>query len=155
MDALITRFQLQKFRLMSVTKGFQMISHEASKVDSNREIVLAFYKLAVLEGKVDEAIELYAGPSYTQHTPLAADGFDGLRAYVRWIAETSNNPQCDIKGVFADGDRVLIHCHWTGLFTPHGDAVMEMFRVENSKVVEHWDVIQPIPETSLNSNTMF
>jgi predicted SnoaL-like aldol condensation-catalyzing enzyme len=124
-------------------------------LEENKQTVTAFYKKALFEGDVDTAIRLYGGRSYTQHTPLAADGFDGLRNYVKWIAENCPHPRGEIKRVFADGDFVILHCHWTGLFGEHGDAIVDLFRLESGKVVEHWDVIQPIPETSLNNNTMF
>ncbi len=56
---------------------------------------------------------------------------------------------------FADEDYVLLHCHYTGFLGENGDAIIDIFRVEDGKVVEHWDVIQAIPKTSLNENTMF
>jgi predicted SnoaL-like aldol condensation-catalyzing enzyme len=78
---------------------------------------------------------------------------------------TSNHPDAryEIKRVFADGDYVILHCHWHGLSddylvrkpNPRGEAVVDIFRLEGGKVLEHWDVIQPIPETSANANTMF
>ena len=55
-----------------------------------------------------------------------------------------------------DGDYVILHSHWQGLSdNPRGEAVVDIFRLEGGKVLEHWDVIQPIPETSANANTMF
>ena len=70
----------------------------------------------------------------------------------------ANRPDAhgEIKRVFADGDYVILHSHWHGLSdNPRGEAVVDIFRWENGKVVEHWDVIQPIPETAANNNTMF
>src|ERR1700746_4219896 len=70
----------------------------------------------------------------------------------------SNHPDArgEIKRVFVDGDHVILHSHWHGLSdNPRGEAVVDIFRLEGGKVLEHWDVIQPIPETSANSNTMF
>jgi predicted SnoaL-like aldol condensation-catalyzing enzyme len=128
---------------------------ERLELETNKEVVVQFYQKALFEGDVETAIRLYGGPSYTQHTPFAEDGFDGLRNYVRWIAEIYPNTRGEIKRVFADGNFVLLHCHYTGFFGEHGDAIVDIFRVEKGKVVEHWDVIQAIPEKSKNENTMF
>jgi predicted SnoaL-like aldol condensation-catalyzing enzyme len=125
------------------------------RLEGNKKIVVGFYQRALFEGDVDAAIRLYGGKVHTQHTPFAADGFDGLRGYVEWIHKTCPNARGKIKRVFADGDFVLLHCHYTGFFGEHGDAIIDIFRVEDGKVVEHWDVIQAIPKKSLNENTMF
>jgi predicted SnoaL-like aldol condensation-catalyzing enzyme len=126
-----------------------------SKLEHNKKVAVAFYQRALFEGNVDGALGLYAGDAYTQHTPLAADGKDGLRTYIKWIAQTCPAPKGEIKRVFADGDFVILHVHWMGLFGKNGDAIIDLFRLEDGKVVEHWDVIQAIPDTSLNDNTMF
>jgi muconolactone D-isomerase len=126
-----------------------------SDVEENKRTAVAFYQKAVYEGDVDTAVRLYGGASYTQHTPFAADGFDGLRQYVKWIAANYPNTKGEIKRVFADRDCVLMHCHWTGFLGRNGDAIVDIFRLEGGKVVEHWDVIQAIPDTALNENTMF
>ena len=123
--------------------------------EQNKQIVTAFYTKALFEGDVDGAIKLYGGGSYKQHTPFAADGLDGLRQYVKWIIEKYPHARGEIKRVFSDGDCVLLHCHWTGFFGEHGDAIVDIFRLEDGKVVEHWDVIQSIPKMSKNDNTMF
>jgi predicted SnoaL-like aldol condensation-catalyzing enzyme len=128
---------------------------ESTKLEENKKIVVAFYQKALFEGDVDTAVQLYGGKSYTQHTPFAADGFNGLRSYVKWIVANYPNTHGEIKRVFADGEFVLLHCHWTGFFGKNGDAIIDIFRLENGKIVEHWDVIQAIPDTSLNENTMF
>jgi predicted SnoaL-like aldol condensation-catalyzing enzyme len=128
---------------------------ENTKLEENKRITVAFYKKALFEGDVDAAVRLYGGKSYTQHTPFAADEFEGLRIYVKWIVEHYPNAHGEIKRVFVDGDFVLLHCHWTGFFGKNGDAIIDIFRLEDGKVVEHWDVIQAIPASSLNENSMF
>ena len=130
--------------------------------ETNKDIAVAFYK-TLFEGRVEDALRLYAGHPYHQHNPLIEDGTEGLRKFVTWM--TSNHPDAryEIKRVFADGDYVILHCHWHGLSgdylvgkpNPRGEAVVDIFRLEGGKVLEHWDVIQPIPETSANANTMF
>ncbi len=119
--------------------------------ETNKGIAVAFYK-AVIEGRVEDAFRLYAVPTYRQHNPLIEDGMEGLRKVVTWLTDA----RCEIKRVFADGDHVIIHSHWHGLSdNPRGEAVVDIFRLEGGKVLEHWDVIQPIPETSANTNMMF
>ena len=119
--------------------------------ETNKDIAVAFYK-GVIEGRVQDAFRLYAVPTYRQHNPLIEDGMEGLRKVVTWLTDA----RCEIKRVFADGDYVILHSHWHGLSdSPRGEAVVDIFRLEGGKVLEHWDVIQPIPETSANTNTMF
>jgi predicted SnoaL-like aldol condensation-catalyzing enzyme len=126
--------------------------------ETNKDIAVAFYK-AVIEGRVEDAFRLYAVPTYRQHNPLIEDGMEGLRKVATWLTDARH----EIKRVFADGDYVILHCHWHGLSgdylvgkpNPRGEAVVDIFRLEGGKVLEHWDVIQPIPETSANANTMF
>lgn len=62
---------------------------ENKKLGENKKTIVGFYPKALLEGDVDTAIRLYGGKTYKQHTPFAADGFDGLRNYVKWIAKTT------------------------------------------------------------------
>jgi predicted SnoaL-like aldol condensation-catalyzing enzyme len=133
----------------------EIMPSENKRLEENKKIVVAFYQKALFEGDVDTAIRLYGGKTYTQHTPFAADEFEGLRNYVKWIAGNYPNVHGEIKRVFADGDYVLLHCYYTGFFGENGDAIIDIFRLEEGKVVEHWDVIQAIPKTSLNANTMF
>src|SRR5712672_1957875 len=120
--------------------------------ETNKDIAVAFYKKALFEGQVEEAFRLYAVPTYRQHNPLIEDGMEGLRKIVPWLT----GARCEIKRVFADGDHVIIHSHWHGLSDNlRGEAVVDIFRLEGGRVHEHWDVIQPIPETTANGNTMF
>ena len=124
--------------------------------ETNKDIVVAFYKRALFEGQVEDAFRLYAIPAYRQHNPLIEDGMEGVKKFVAWIMANHPNARGEIKRIFADGDHVILHSHWHGLSdNPGGEAVVDIFRLEGGKVVEHWDVIQLIPETSANANTMF
>lgn len=123
---------------------------------TNRDLVVAFHKKAVFEGRVEEAFRLYAGPNYRQHNPLIEDGMEGLRRFVNQVMANHPDAHGEIKRVFADGNYVILHSHWHGLSDdPRGEAVVDIYRLEGDKVLEHWDVVQPIPETSANANTMF
>jgi predicted SnoaL-like aldol condensation-catalyzing enzyme len=124
--------------------------------EANKANTVAFYKKALFEGKVENAFRTYAGEPYRQHNPLIEDGMEGVRKFVAWILANHPDAHGEIKRVFADGDYVILHSHWHGLSdNPRGEAVVDIFRLEAGKVVEHWDVIQPIPETAANNNTMF
>ena len=124
--------------------------------ETNKDIAVAFYKKALFEGRVEDAFRLYASAPYRQHNPLIEDGKEGVKKFVAWVMANHPDARCEIKRVFADGDHVILHSHWHGLSdNPRGEAVVDIFRLEGGKVLEHWDVIQPIPETSTNANTMF
>jgi predicted SnoaL-like aldol condensation-catalyzing enzyme len=124
--------------------------------ETNKANTVAFHTKAVFEGDVANAFRLYGGTPYRQHNPLIGDGMEGLRKFVAWLRANRPGANGEIKRVFADGDYVILHSHWHGLSeSPRGEAVVDIYRCENGKVVEHWDVIQPIPETAANNNTMF
>jgi predicted SnoaL-like aldol condensation-catalyzing enzyme len=124
--------------------------------EENKRMVIAFYEKALNEHDAETAFRLYGGLSYKQHTPVIEDGQQGLTKFVSWLRDQRPNAHATIKRVFADGDFVLMHVHWMGLSdSERGEAVVDIFRLEGGKVVEHWDVIQPIPETAANNNTMF
>jgi predicted SnoaL-like aldol condensation-catalyzing enzyme len=124
--------------------------------DANTTAVLAFYKQALLDGDVEGAFAQYSVPTYRQHNPLVEDGMEGVRKFVAWIRATHPDARCEIKRVFSVDDHVILHCHWHGLSdNPNGEAVVDIFRMEHGKAIEHWDVIQPVPAKSANANTMF
>src|SRR5579862_4720730 len=119
--------------------------------EANETNTVAFHTKAVFEGDVENAFRIYAGAVYRQHNPLIGDGMEGLRKFVAWTRANRPGAHGEIKRVFADGDYVILHSHWHGLSDdPRGEAVVDIYRSENGKVV-----IQPIPETAANNNTMF
>jgi predicted SnoaL-like aldol condensation-catalyzing enzyme len=117
---------------------------------------VAFHTKAIFEGDVENAFRIYGGAPYRQYNPLIEDGMEGLRKFIARMKADRPDAHGEIKRVFADGDYVILHSHWHGLSdSPRGEAVVDIYRSENGKVVEHWEVIQPIPETAANNNTMF
>ena len=86
---------------------------------------------------------------------MAGDGPEPFISFVKWI--TTENPKLrfDFKRFVAEGDLVVVHSHLRPSPDARGTAVMDIFRLENGKIVEHWDVLQIVPETSANANTMF
>jgi predicted SnoaL-like aldol condensation-catalyzing enzyme len=88
--------------------------------------------------------------------PLIEDSMEGVKKFVTWIMSNHLDARGEIKRVFADGDHVILHSYWHGLSDrPRGETVVDIFPLEGGKVLENWDVIQPIPETSANANMMF
>jgi len=122
--------------------------------EQNKKTVIAFYDAAIND-KDFAAASAYLGDKYIQHNPLAADGPEGLQAFLGFAKENLGGFKVEFKRVLADGDFVTVHAHATNGPDDRGSAVMDIFRLENGKVVEHWDVIQAIPETAQNNNTMF
>ncbi len=123
-------------------------------LEANKRAVLESYDLALNKKDADAAFK-YLGPTYTQHNPTVADGIEGWRAMVSWIKAERPNFRAEVKRVIAEGDFVVLHSHMTIDAGDRGRAAIDIFRLENGKIVEHWDILQPIPETSANNNTMF
>ena len=125
-----------------------------AQLEANKKLVLEFYD-AIIGRKDFDAGRRFMGDTYRQHAPYAADGPEGLRAFVTWFKENFPGHRYEIKRVIAEGDFVMLHVHGTGGPNPFGEAVVDIFRIENGKVVEHWDIIQAIPEKADNPNGMF
>ena len=115
---------------------------------------MEFYESAI-NRKDFEAAATFLGDRYVQHNPLIADGMEGLEAFLSFLKTNYPGLRGEIKRVFADGDYVILHAH--GVRTPgeRGSAIMDIFKLEEGKIVEHWDVLQPIPESTINQNGMF
>lgn len=121
----------------------------------NKMSVLEFYHLAFNEGQPAEAVAKYFGPVYSQHNPGLPDGAQSLIEFV--ISFKSQFPELhlDVKRSVAEGDLVVVHAHMKTSPNDTGTAVMDIFRSNDGKIVEHWDVLQTVPATAANTNTMF
>src|ERR1700682_2419561 len=124
---------------------------DAKQMEENKKTIAAFYD-AVLNQKDFEKASQYLGSRYTQHNPVAADGPEGLKGFVAFLKDKFPNNHSEIKRIFADGDYVIVHVHAVREPGTRGNAIVDIFKLENGKVVEHWDVGQPIPEKAANSN---
>ena len=130
------------------------LAADARQMEENKKIVAAFYDAAVNQKDFEKASQ-YLGARYIQHNPLAADGREGFKSFIAFLKDKFPNNRSEIKRIFADGDYVIFHVHAVREPGTRGNAIVDIFKLENGKVVEHWDVIQPIPEKTANNNGMF
>lgn len=126
-----------------------------SDSERNKRTVVEFYQLAFNAKKPAEAIAKYAGPRYIQHNPQVGDGPEAFVQFVTGFTEAHPRLHLEIKKVIEEGDFVVLHVHAKTSPEDRGMAVIDIFRLESGRVVEHWDVLQPIPEGSANDNGMF
>ncbi|MDF8361461.1 nuclear transport factor 2 family protein [Achromobacter anxifer] len=126
----------------------------AEQEAANKAAVLAFYEKGLNQKDADAALK-YVGDRYVQHNPNAADGPEGFRKFIAFLRDKFPQSHSEIKRVFTDGDYVILHVHAVRQPGERGSAIIDIFRLEQGKIVEHWDAVQPIPEQSANANGMF
>lgn len=130
----------------------------AEEIRTPKQTVTEFFDLAFVQGKLAEAARKYvSSETYIQHNPNAPDGREPLiKGLAPFLSKIKY--KAEIKRIIAEDDLVVVHSHGTYESDDpnfRGEASVDIFRVENGKIVEHWDVIQPVPQKSKNSNTMF
>jgi predicted SnoaL-like aldol condensation-catalyzing enzyme len=125
------------------------------QLEANKRTVREWHELAIDQRKPEEAVAKYLGPNYRQHNPGSGDGPEPFIAIVKRFAQIFPELRMEPKRIIAEGDYVVLHSHLILKPGDRGSAVVDIFRLENGKIVEHWDVVQDVPETSANNNTMF
>jgi predicted SnoaL-like aldol condensation-catalyzing enzyme len=120
----------------------------------NKENAISFYRMAY-DGNPRKAVELFVGPEYIQHNPSVGDGKDAFIAYFERMAKEYPDKSIEFVRSVAEGDLVALHTHqgWPG---NEEYVTMDFFRFDQKgKIIEHWDAVQLIPESSANNNTMY
>jgi predicted SnoaL-like aldol condensation-catalyzing enzyme len=120
-----------------------------------KEVVTRFMTEFYVDKKVRQAFETWVDPGYVQHNPMAATGRDAAVNFLEPFFAQHPDIHYSIARIIADGDLVAVHSHGQFSAGDRGIAVVDILRVEGCKVMEHWDVVQPVPEKSVNSNGMF
>jgi len=120
-----------------------------------KQVVTQFMTRFYVDKKVREAFETWVDPGYIQHNPLAETGRDAAIKFLEPFFATHPDIHYTIARIIADGNLVAVHSHGVFAAGERGIAVVDILRVEGCKVMEHWDVAQPVPEKSANTNGMF
>ena len=126
-----------------------------SNSEQNKQNAQDFYDLMFNQRRSREAIEKYVGDEYIQHNPEVGDGKEAFIQYFERMNAEYPNKRVYFKRAIAEGQFVALHCHqeWPG---DNDYAGIDIFRFdETGKIVEHWDVLQIVPDKSANANTMF
>jgi len=144
--------EAEKLKLDSLNLKIQTLTASQNLQEANKKMVADFYQ-ELFGDKDVNAIDKYIGETYIQHNPSLPDGRDALKkAAAQWFKGLPRE-KIDIRHLGADGDFVYIHTK-----SNRGDAsisVMDIFRIENGKIVEHWDILQEVPKKSANPHPMF
>ena len=123
-------------------------------LEANKKNAIAFYRTAYL-GNPAKAIELYVGAKYIQHNPLVGDGKQALIDYLNRMAAQYPDKEIEFVRAVAEGDLVALHTHqtWPG---NEEYVTMDFFRFDaEGKIIEHWDVMQEVPNETKNGNPMY
>jgi len=124
-------------------------------LDENKRLVTEFYELAINQQKPAEAARRYIEFPYRRHDPEVVDGPDGFVQFISAMQEKHPKLKIVISKVLADDDLVALHVHLTREASDPGLAIAELFRLKNGKIIEHWDVVQPVPAETASGNSMF
>ena len=120
-----------------------------------KRVVLNFFDLAFVQREAAQAAEQYLGTTYTQHNPTAPDGPEVFPTLIGGLFAQAPEASFHLKRAIAEDDHVVLHYNLQMFPGDLGQAVVDIFRIKDGRIVEHWDVMQPVPDESSNDNGMF
>lgn len=136
----------------SLTKKISVLEDTLRQERVNKKMVADFYQQ--LFGDKDlSAIDKYIGDVYIQHNPSLPDGKEALKKGAEQWFKGAPKEKIDIQHLSAEGD--LVYIHTKSARGPKTVSVLDIFRINNGKITEHWDVIQEVPAKSVNPHPMF
>jgi predicted SnoaL-like aldol condensation-catalyzing enzyme len=124
-------------------------------VEANRALVAKYIETCFNLHEPVRAAEECLHIDYVQHNPDVATGRDGYLSHFVPFMEANPNSRCTVQRMLGDGDLVAVHSHWQLDPDDLGAAVVDIYLVRDGRIREHWDVIQPDPETMAHDNGMF
>ena len=113
---------------------------------ANRRVVSAFYEQAFGAKDVAAALQ-FLGPGYVEHDPSTADGQEGLAAHIARLKEAHPQSRHEVTQVVAEGDHVVLHVHVVDAPGSRGESMAHIYRLDGGRIVEHWGMTQPVPDT--------
>lgn len=125
--------------------------------DRNREVMIDFLDLFMTQGRVREAFEKHVDSGYIQHSPDYRDGREGtIQDLEEFFGSMAPGfPKIDIRHLVIAGDLAVVHLHGRAGDDDLGIVGTDIFRLVDGKIVEHWDVVQPVRESSRNHHAMY
>ena len=143
---------------LTVLTGGQVMAQDTRRdlmtEEANLKLVVNFYEQFFNKHEVARAAEVVS-EDYKQHNPEVPDGKKPFVDYFSQFFKETPQSKARIVRTATSGDLVWLQVHSTNSPSDRGQAVLDIFRVKNGKIVEHWDITQDIPEKSANENTMF
>ena len=126
-----------------------------TEIERNKQVARDFCEVAFNAKQPADAAQRFMGAEYVQHNPSAPDGKEAFVEFATAFVTQAPDLKLDIRTMIAEDDLVMAHSLLKVTREDAGMVVVDIFRLEESKIVEHWDVMQPFPETSANDHPMF
>lgn len=136
--------------MLGISTANTKTADDLEKEARNKELVVGLFSASG-----PDAITDLMADDYKQHNPTVADGKAGAVEFFAEQFRLYPNARAHVAHVAADGDLVWVHAHLVRFPKDPGIALVDIFRVKDGKLVEHWDIMQDVPEKAANSNSMF
>jgi predicted SnoaL-like aldol condensation-catalyzing enzyme len=146
---------LLSLMIVTAAAGTSLPASADATSDANKKLVMDAVQMLFIDHKVDQAVDTYFAPNYIQHNPMVPTGSAPMRGFFKGFYAANPDATVEISHVLADGNLVAVHYRFRTNKTDRGLAAVDIFRVADGKIQEHWDVVEPVPEKSANDNGMF